>query len=64
MLQKGMVVNIFHDPLTRRQIEGSAKLIREHRPDAGDGLSMWEVEFYDDPLCTFLRAIYEPKEEG
>lgn len=62
MLQKGMVVNVFHDPLTRTKVEGSAKLLREYRPDVGDGLSMWEVEFHDDPAATFLRTIYGPQE--
>lgn len=54
----GKTVMIYHDPISCEQPEGRAKLMREQRPDEGDGLSLWLVKFvgYDcDPLC--LRTI-------
>ena len=57
-MKKNDVVKIFQLPMSREDFEGEAKLVREHRPDVGDGLSMWEVEFLDEPGNTYLRTIY------
>lgn len=57
-LAKGRIVTIYDDPITCQQREGRARLVREHRPDEGDGLSLWLVKFvgYDcDPVC--LRTV-------
>jgi hypothetical protein len=51
------IVNIYQKPITKEDFEGQAKLISEYRPDEGDGLSMWEVEFLDEKGETYLRTI-------
>ena len=56
---KGKIVNIYQDPITQSNLEGEAKLIKEYRPDEGDGLSMWIVEFLDEPGNVFIRIIYQ-----
>jgi len=55
--QVGDVVPIYYDPVTRKELEGNATLVNQYRPDVGDGLSMWDVEFVDDPGETYLRTI-------
>lgn len=57
MLKPLMTVDVYYDPITAEDYEGSAKLIREIRPDMGDGLSMWEVEFTNDPHYRHVRTI-------
>ena len=54
---KGMTVIIYQDPLTQLKREGKAKLIRQERPDVGDGLEMWIVRFEDEPGETYPRTI-------
>lgn len=63
-LQVDMKVEIYQDPMNFKKFEGIARLVSEYRPDEGDGLSMWEVEFLDEPGQTYLRTIYEEEYEN
>ena len=57
-MKKGQVVKIYYDPITQKELEGKARLIRQYRPDSGDGLEMWECRFSDargEPVV--LRTI-------
>lgn len=58
-IRRGMTVMVYEDPITCTIKEGKAKLIENIRPDRGegDGLSVWEVEFLDEPGQTFCRTI-------
>lgn len=59
-MKKGDIVNIYQDPITQTDLEGEARLIEEFSPDVGSGLSIWTVEFLDDPGYGYsLRAIYQ-----
>lgn len=58
---KNDIVMVYGKPITREDPEGEAKLIREYRPDNGDGLSLWVVEFLDEPGREFLRTIHTPE---
>jgi hypothetical protein len=57
-MKPGDIVTIYCDPLTRESIEGRAKLLEIYRPNDGDGLSMWIVEFIDDGFVG-LRTVYD-----
>ena len=54
------IVEVYEDPITKERPEGKARLVKEYRPDYGDGLSMWVVVFLDDPYKSQkLRTISE-----
>jgi hypothetical protein len=57
-LEQGQIVEIYQDPITQADLEGKALLVEEHRPDEGDGLVMWVVEFEDEPGVEYIRTIY------
>lgn len=63
MLAKGQVVNVFSKPLSGEGLEGRAKLVTLHRSDTGDGLTLWSVEFLDEPGSTYPRTINESNAE-
>lgn len=61
-MQKGDVVTIYHDPLTRTRTEGTARLI-EKFDDGGEPaiyegkeVQRWHVRFTDDP-----PGVYEAR---
>ena len=57
-MKKGQVVKIYRDPITQLELEGKARLIKQYRPDVGDGLEMWDCRFSDakgEPIV--LRTI-------
>jgi hypothetical protein len=56
-MQAGDKVPVYQDPITRQDLEGEAQLVELYRPDEGDGLSMWWVEFDDEPGQTYMRTI-------
>lgn len=56
-MQEGDKVQVYQNPVTRQNPEGEAKLVRLYRPDEGDGLSMWWVEFDDEPGQEYMRTI-------
>ncbi len=56
-LEKGTFVNVWEDPLSGIKLEGEAKLIEEYRPDEGDGLSLWVVQFEGVGEPEVLRTI-------
>ena len=58
-MQEGDKVQVYHDPITKEKPEGKARLVELHRPDVGDGLSMWWVEFDNEPGETYMRTIAE-----
>lgn len=62
-MKKGDKIKIYQKPLTFEGFEGEATLVAECRPDEGDGLSMWEVEFDDEIGRTWWRTIYTPAKE-
>ena len=51
------LVDIFHDPVTGKKLEGRAKLVECVRPDTGDGLALWLVEFLDEPGAQYQRTV-------
>lgn len=57
MLKSGVIVKIFGKPVTGENFEGKAELVTRYRADLGDGFSMWEVEFLDEPGGTYLRTV-------
>ena len=56
-MKAGDIVMIYSNPVTQERPGGKAKLIKQYRPDAGDGLSMWYVEFVDEPGEEYLRTV-------
>ena len=42
-----MKAKIYQDPITKQELEGTARLIEEVREDDGDGLMLWIVDFGD-----------------
>ena len=58
-MKPGDIVTIYNKPITKEYEEGKARLILEIGKDLGDGLSMWEVEFLDEPGYTFWRWVYQ-----
>ena len=63
-LKPGMKVKIYQRPVARADFEGEATLISEYRPDNGDGLSLWIVNFDGDyPDETYVRAIFVDDDE-
>jgi hypothetical protein len=58
-LIKNEIVDIFQKPVEREDFEGKARLIENYRPDDGDGLSIWYVEFLNEPGEFYLRTIYK-----
>jgi hypothetical protein len=62
-LKAGMTITVYQDPITRQKPEGEAKLLREYRPDEGDGLSMWVVEFVGEPGSRYVRTISTTAQE-
>ena len=56
-MERGDTVMIYHDPVTRQESEGKAILHEELRPDCGDGLSLWDVIFYDDIEEVYTRTV-------
>lgn len=59
MLISGDKVTIYQNPVTQEDEEGKAILIRRIRPGVGDGLSIWLVEFMDEPGTTYQRTVKE-----
>lgn len=57
-MQPGDIVMIYQDPITQKDPEGRATLVRQISPDEGDGLSRWVVRFWDDPEACYVRTIY------
>jgi hypothetical protein len=53
-MQRGMIVNVYN---ADGKFEGRARLLSEYRKDDGDGLSVWFVEFLDEPGDRYLRTI-------
>ena len=62
-MKPGDVVDIYQDPITKNDYEGSAKLTKLAIPgDGSPSLSLWSVQFIDgdDSDCTFQRWILDP----
>ncbi len=55
-VRQGDIMPVYHRPLTGRQLEDYATLIEEIKPDE-DGLSIWLVEFLDEPGDYYQRTI-------
>lgn len=51
MLKKGDIVNVYHDPFTCQNQEGSAKLLKDLQT-RGFKQEYWEVEFLSDGFIT------------
>ena len=59
-MEKGDIVTVYRDPVSRECPEGKAKLIKEINPDMGPGaLSFWRVHFLDDNFIT-ERVVGSP----
>ena len=56
-MNAGDKVNIYQDPINKKDLEGEATLVNEFRPDHGDGLSIWIVKFPGDD-GEYARTIY------
>ncbi len=60
MLMIGDKVNIYQLPITQEQLEGQATLRELRKPDdTGDGLSIWMVEFDNEPGELYPRTVFE-----
>lgn len=57
MLKPGTVVNIYQEPITGTRFEGKARLRERYRDDKEDNLSLWWVEFVDEPGQQYLRTV-------
>jgi len=56
-LRPGLIVNIYHDPITCRKLEGRA-VLDEPADDDGGSLPMWWVVFQgDEPDFTVPRTV-------
>lgn len=60
-METGDTVQVYQKPITKEGFEGNAYLIEQYRPDEGDGLSMWYVEFEGDRRTVCLRTINSTK---
>ena len=56
-LKKGQRITIYAYPLTKLKPEGEAVLLKRIRPDDGDGLETWLVEFVSEPGELYHRTI-------
>ena len=61
MLLAGYKVKVYSKPITMEELEGEAFLVERVRPDEGDGLSIWMVEFTDEPGSVYQRTIKEKR---
>lgn len=61
MLNVGDKVTIYSQPLTEENPEGDAILREQRIPDRGDGLSIWLVEFENEPGALYQRTVLEPQ---
>ena len=55
-LKSGLLVTVYHDPITRADREGVAKLVTS-RKSGNDNLSIWLVEFVNEPNEYYQRTI-------
>lgn len=56
-IKKGDYVEVYQDPLTRKDYEGRAKVINAHSPNC-DGMATCMVHFdEDDPGSRHIRLI-------
>jgi len=44
-MEKGKVVNIYYDPLTKQELEGRAKLLKHYKGVDTDDSEYWDVKF-------------------
>ncbi len=56
-VRQGDIMPVYQKPLTGQQLEDYATLIKEIKPDDGDGLSSWLVEFLDETGNYYQRTI-------
>ena len=57
-MRKGDKVRVYQKPLTSEDFEGVAALVEQVRPDDGDGLSIWLVQFEGEEEY-YQRCIYK-----
>lgn len=56
-MKKNDSVWIYEYPITRKKLEGRARLIKQIREDAHAGTEDWMVEFHDKPGDETARTI-------
>lgn len=65
-MKQGDRVNIYHDPLTERELEGKAQLLKRVTENVGSWegrtISLWEVKFADG--AKVWRKVLEPEVEN
>lgn len=60
MLEKGSIVEVFEDPITKKVKEGNAKVLYCIEEPGADGLGLYAVNFFGDhPSMVVARMINE-----
>jgi hypothetical protein len=60
-MKKGDKVKIYHDPITKNQLEWEAKLIKKLDYTESEEYEWWRVKFDDFDESTYERKIYFKK---
>ena len=56
--EPGDVVEVYTDPISEKDLEGNAKLIKPIGAMLDGGFQYWKVNFVDDPYTeTYIRKI-------
>jgi hypothetical protein len=57
-MQKGDIVSVYQDPITRQKEEGRARLIKkDNKLYTNPGTEFWQVQFVDD---SGEPILYDP----
>ena len=52
------LVNVYHDPITEKEFEGKAELLKR-LGNLGDGLEIWRVKFEEDGFVAIRKIKKE-----
>lgn len=65
-MKRGDVVTIYNDPITRKKVEGEARLVRQlSNTMSDDNLERWEVHFTGDSPGHYVeRVIFNGVQNG
>ena len=56
-MKRGDVVTIYEDPITRKKVEGKARLVRLLSALPDDNLERWEVHFTGDSQGHYVERM-------
>jgi hypothetical protein len=56
-MKRGEVITIYKDPITRKKVEGEAKLVRRLNIMSDENLELWEVHFTGDSPGHYVERV-------